>query len=74
MTQVETKPSYPFNKIAVAIAFSPRLEAILAESKRLQEKFKAQMIFIHVGEKNLQQEQYLKHLLHLHWVLYNKYR
>ena len=64
MTQVETKPSYPFNKIAVAIAFSPRLEAILAESKRLQEKFKAQMIFIHVGEKNLQQEQYLKHLLH----------
>ena len=64
MTQVETKPSYPFNKIAVAIAFSPRLEAILAESKRLQEKFNAQMIFIHVGEKNLQQEQYLKHLLH----------
>lgn len=64
MTQVEKKLPYPFKKIAVAIAFSPRLEAILAESKRLQDIFNAQMIFIHVGEKNLQQEQYLKHLLH----------
>ena len=46
------------------MAFSPRVEAILAESRRLQDLFKAEMIFIHVGEKNLQQEQYLKHLLH----------
>lgn len=64
MTQVERKLPFPFKKIAVAIAFSPRLEAILAESKRLQDIFNAQMIFIHVGEKNLQQEQYLKHLIH----------
>ena len=64
MTQVERKLPFPFKKIAVAIAFSPRLEAILAESKRLQDIFNSQMIFIHVGEKNLQQEQYLKHLIH----------
>jgi nucleotide-binding universal stress UspA family protein len=64
MTQVEKKPPFPFEKIAVAIAFSPRIEAILSESKRLQDIFKAKMIFIHVGEKNLQQEQYLKHLMH----------
>jgi len=64
MIQVEKKPPYPFKRIAVAIAFSPRLEAILAESKRLQEIFKGQLFFIHVGEKKLQQEQYLKHLLH----------
>jgi nucleotide-binding universal stress UspA family protein len=64
MTSEVTKAPYPFRKIAVAVAFSPRVEAILAESKRLQDLFKAEMIFIHVGEKNLQQEQYLKHLLH----------
>ncbi|AMS25867.1 hypothetical protein AEM51_01445 [Bacteroidetes bacterium UKL13-3] len=64
MTSEVTKAPYPFQRIAVAVAFSPRVEAILAESKRLQDLFKAEMIFIHVGEKNLQQEQYLKHLLH----------
>jgi nucleotide-binding universal stress UspA family protein/predicted nucleic acid-binding Zn-ribbon protein len=64
MTSVEKKAPYPFKKIAVAVAFSPRVEAILAESKRLQDIFGATMIFIHVGEKNLQQEEYLKHLLH----------
>jgi nucleotide-binding universal stress UspA family protein len=64
MSSVEKKAPYPFKKIAVAVAFSPRVEAILAESKRLQDIFSADMIFIHVGEKNLQQEQYLKHLLH----------
>lgn len=64
MSSEFVKVPYPFQKIAVAVAFSPRIEAILAESKRLQDIFKAKMIFIHVGEKNLQQEQYLKHLLH----------
>jgi nucleotide-binding universal stress UspA family protein len=64
MSTIEKKAPYPFGKIAVAVAFSPRIEAILAESKRLQAIFNADMIFIHVGEKNLQQEQYLKHLLH----------
>lgn len=64
MTSEVTKAPYPFQRIAVAVAFSPRVEAILAESRRLQDLFKAEMIFIHVGEKNLQQEQYLKHLLH----------
>jgi nucleotide-binding universal stress UspA family protein len=64
MTSEVTMVPYPFKKIAVAVAFSPRVEAILAESRRLQDLFEAEMIFIHVGEKNLQQEQYLKHLLH----------
>jgi nucleotide-binding universal stress UspA family protein len=63
MTKDEKKAPFPFEKIAVAVAFSPRIEAILAESKRLQDTFGAKMIFIHVGGKNLQQEQYLKQLL-----------
>lgn len=64
MTINEKRPPYPFKKIAVAVAFSPRIEAILAEAKRLQNTFLTQTIFIHVGERDLRQEQYLKHLLH----------
>ncbi|MFY8190188.1 MAG: universal stress protein [Bacteroidia bacterium] len=54
----------PFSKIALALAFSPRCESLLAEVKMLQEKFACKLVFIHVGEKSLQEEQYLKHLLH----------
>ena len=57
-------PSFPFKRIAVAVAFSPRIEAILAESRRLQQIFGSDMYFVHVGKKNMQEEQYLKHLLH----------
>lgn len=63
ISEVQTNP-YPFSVVAVAVAFSPRIEAILAESKRLQQLFQSRMIFIHVGDKNIQQETYLKHLLH----------
>ncbi|MFA6261132.1 MAG: universal stress protein [Bacteroidia bacterium] len=55
---------YPFKRIAVAVAFSPRIEAILSEAKRLQEIFEAKIFLVHVGKKNLQEEQYLKHLTH----------
>ncbi|MBP9186940.1 MAG: universal stress protein [Bacteroidia bacterium] len=64
MNNQEKKKSYPFKKIAIAIGFTPRIEAILAESSRLQKLLMAQLIFIHIGDKTLQQEQYLKHLLH----------
>jgi nucleotide-binding universal stress UspA family protein len=63
MERAGTNAPFPFRKIAVAIAFSPRIEAILAESKRLQNIFDAKLIFVHVGDKNLQQEQYLRDLL-----------
>lgn len=56
--------NHMFNHIAVAVAFSPRCEAIVAEAKSLSEKFGSNLTFIHVGKKSLQQEQYLKHLLH----------
>lgn len=62
--ELDKKRPFPFKKIAVAVGFTPRTEAILAESKRMQQQFKANMVFIHIGEKSLQQEQYLKHLLH----------
>ena len=38
-----------FNKIAIAIAFSPRLQTLLAEAKRVQALFQSELIIIHVG-------------------------
>ncbi len=54
----------PFKKIAIAVAFSPRCEALLAEAKQLQVKLGSQLVFIHIGKKTIHQEQYLKHLIH----------
>jgi nucleotide-binding universal stress UspA family protein len=45
-----------FNKLAIALAFSPRYEAILSESRRFQELFKAQLVIIHVGNKTDEKE------------------
>ena len=49
---LKNKPSWPFETIGVAIAFSPRLEMLLAEAKRLSELFSAKLILIHVGKKS----------------------
>ncbi|MCF8253305.1 MAG: universal stress protein [Bacteroidia bacterium] len=59
------KPSEKiFSKIGIAIAFSPRCEALLAEAKHLQNCFQSQLYFIHVGKNSLQETQYLKLLMH----------
>jgi len=41
-----------FNKLGLAITFSPTGKALLAEAKRLTELFNARLMLIHVGEKN----------------------
>lgn len=64
MTEEIMHSPYPFKKIAAAVAFSPRIEAVLSEMKRLQDIFDATIVLIHVGEKDLKQEQYLRHLVH----------
>jgi len=45
-----------FKKLAVALAFSPRFEAILSETRRFQEIFKAELVIIHVGTKTSKKE------------------
>jgi len=42
---------FPFATIAVAVAFSPRLEALLAEASRLAGIFGAGLLPIHVGRR-----------------------
>lgn len=52
-----------FQKIALAIAFSPRLEALLFEVKRLKGLFDSELVLIHIGEKSEKEETILKELL-----------
>ena len=55
-------PLVMFRKIALAIAFSPRMEALIAESKRLKDLFQAELLLIHVGEKTVALEEKLNEL------------
>ncbi|MGY6520235.1 MAG: universal stress protein [Mongoliitalea sp.] len=52
-----------FKKIALAIAFSPRFAALIAEAKRLSEIFDAELILIHVGEQDESQMNVLTQIL-----------
>jgi len=51
-SKLKGRPPYPFETIGVAVAFSPRLEAVLAEAKRLAAQFGARLLLIHIGERS----------------------
>lgn len=55
-----------FSKIALAVAFSPRLEALISETKRLVELFNSELILIHIGEKTDELERGFQEVLHRH--------
>ena len=42
----------PYRKVAVASTFSPRFEQVLAEAKRIRDRFGAELSLIYVGEKS----------------------
>src|SRR5438093_7009829 len=42
----------PYKTIAVASTFSPRFKQVLAEAKRVRERFSADLHLIYVGERN----------------------
>jgi nucleotide-binding universal stress UspA family protein len=52
-----------FQRIGLALAFSPRAEAVLSEAARLMRLFSADLVLIHVGVHDPQEEQLLKNLL-----------
>ncbi len=54
--KLKRRASYPFETIGVAVAFSPRLEAILGEAKVLSESFGAQLLLMHIGERTRSKE------------------
>jgi nucleotide-binding universal stress UspA family protein len=42
----------PYRSVAVASTFSPRFEQVLAEAKRIRDRFDARLCLIYVGEKS----------------------
>lgn len=62
-SKLKNRPSWPFETIGVAVAFSPRLENILAEAQILAQKFNAQLILMHVGERTRNKEHKLTELM-----------
>jgi nucleotide-binding universal stress UspA family protein len=52
-----------FQKIGLAVAFSPTALAMIAEANRLASLFSAELILIHVGEKNAESENKMKEVL-----------
>jgi nucleotide-binding universal stress UspA family protein len=52
-----------FNKIGLAVTFSPNGKALLQEARRLNLLFESQLLLIHVGEKTVKQESALNDLV-----------
>src|SRR5437667_6070284 len=46
------RDSSPYKTIAVATTFSPRFKQVLAEAKRIRDRFSADLHLIHVGKRN----------------------
>ena len=46
------RASSPYKTIAVATTFSPRFKHVLAEAKRMRDRFSADLHLIHVGRRN----------------------
>jgi nucleotide-binding universal stress UspA family protein len=58
--KLKGRPPYPFETIGVAVAFSPRLEMVLGEARRLAATFGARLVLIHVGERTEAKEALLR--------------
>ena len=52
-----------YQKVALAIAFSPRMEALIAEARRLKGLFQGELVLIHVGVKTPELEAKLDEIL-----------
>lgn len=52
-----------FNRIATAITFSPTALAVLKEAIRIAKRFKAEVLFIHVGQRTKETEERITNLL-----------
>lgn len=59
-------PIKPIRTVAIAVAFSPTMEALLAEAVRIRNLFDAKIILIHVGEKTEEKEININRLAEYH--------
>jgi nucleotide-binding universal stress UspA family protein len=63
---IKKRSPIPFETIAAAIAFSPRIEGILCEVHRLAHLHRARLILIHIGIKTAEKQKKLDDLLLRH--------
>ncbi len=61
-SRLKGRSAFPFQTLAVAVAFSPRLEAVLAEAARLADTCKAQLLLVHVGKRTSGKETVLQEI------------
>ncbi|MFC2110528.1 universal stress protein [Bacteroidota bacterium] len=54
---------HQFNKILIGIAFSPNLKQNIFEAIRLSNMYNAQLVCVHVGDKNKEKESILQDIL-----------
>lgn len=59
-SKLKKRPPFPMETIAVAVGFSPRLDAVIAEAARIKNFLNANIILIHVGEKTSDKEDALE--------------
>lgn len=59
-------PVAMYQKLALAIAFSPRMEALIAEARKLIRSFDGELVLIHVGTKTPELEAQLAEVLSRH--------
>ena len=52
-----------YKKIGLALAFSPRCQAMLAEAYRLKKLFDSELFCIHIGPKGKAEEEFLTDVL-----------
>jgi len=52
-----------YKRIGVAVAFSPRCEAMIAAAARLQKLYDAELILIHIGDEQPDERAYLKEIV-----------
>ncbi len=52
-----------FQKVALAVAFSPRMQALISEAKRIVELFDSELILIHIGKKTDELEVKLEEII-----------
>lgn len=57
--KLKKRASYPFETIAVGIAFSPRMEFLLTEAKKIADACNSKLVLIHVGDKTKEKEKLL---------------
>ncbi|MGB0176725.1 MAG: universal stress protein, partial [Owenweeksia sp.] len=53
----------PFQTIATAVAFSPNLEANIAESLRIRDCLGHKLLLIHIGERTSEDQEKLEQAL-----------